>query len=64
MTGIPITASACTATASASAAISRLGLGRPSAAQTRVVAGPHITPIDVVINYRRGMAFRPLGALT
>ena len=39
----------------------RLGLSRPSAAQTRVVAGPRVTPIDVVINYRRGMAFRPLG---
>ena len=39
----------------------RLGLSRPSAAATRVVAGPHVTPINVVINYRRGMAFRPLG---
>ena len=39
----------------------RLGLSRPSAAATRVVAGPRITPINVVINYRRGMAFRPLG---
>ena len=39
----------------------RLRLGRPSAAEARVVAGPRITPIDIVINYRRGMAFRPLG---
>ena len=39
----------------------RLGLSRPSAAATRVVAGPRITPLNVVINYRRGMAFRPLG---
>ena len=39
----------------------RLHLGKPSAAQTRVVAGPRITPVDIVINYRRGMAFRPLG---
>lgn len=39
----------------------RLGLSRPSAAATRVIAGPRITPISVVINYRRGMAFRPLG---
>lgn len=39
----------------------RLRLGRPSAAETRVVAGPRVTPINVVINYRRGMAFRPLG---
>jgi uncharacterized protein (DUF2141 family) len=39
----------------------RLGLSRPSAAATRVVAGPHVSPINVVINYRRGMAFRPLG---
>lgn len=35
--------------------------GRPSAAETRVAAGPGITRIDVVINYRRGMAYRPLG---
>jgi uncharacterized protein (DUF2141 family) len=39
----------------------RLRWGRPSAAETRVVAGSHITPLDVVINYRRGMAYRPLG---
>ena len=39
----------------------RLRWGRPSAAATRVVAGPRITSINVVINYRRGMAFRPLG---
>lgn len=39
----------------------RLRWGRPSAAETRVVAGPHVTPINVVINYRRGMAYRPLG---
>ncbi|WP_395614042.1 DUF2141 domain-containing protein [Allosphingosinicella sp.] len=39
----------------------RLRWGRPSAAETRVAAGPGITRIDVVINYRRGMAYRPLG---
>lgn len=40
----------------------RLRLSRPSAAETRVVAGPRLTPINVVINYRRGLGFRPLGA--
>jgi uncharacterized protein (DUF2141 family) len=40
----------------------RLGMTRPSAAQTRVVAGPRITAIDVVLNYRRGLSFRPLDA--
>ena len=39
----------------------RLRWGRPSAAETRVAAGPGITRIDVVMNYRRGMAYRPLG---
>ena len=40
----------------------RLRYGRPSAAETRIVAGPRITAIDVVINYRRGLSYRPLGA--
>ena len=40
----------------------RLRFARPRAAETRIVAGPRITAIDVVINYRRGLSFRPLGA--
>ena len=39
----------------------RLRLSRPSAAVTRVVAGPRVTSVDIIMNYRRGMAFRPLG---
>lgn len=39
----------------------RLRYGRPNAAETRIVAGPRLTAIDVVINYRRGLSFRPLG---
>lgn len=39
----------------------RLGLSRPRAAATRVVAGPGITRIRIVMNYRRGMfSFGPL----
>lgn len=40
----------------------RLGYSRPSAAETRIVAGPRITGIDVTINYRRGLSYRPLSA--
>ncbi|WP_114952419.1 DUF2141 domain-containing protein [Sphingosinicella terrae] len=39
----------------------RLGLSRPSAAATRVVAGRGLTRIRIVMNYRRGLSFRPLG---
>ncbi|PSJ43132.1 DUF2141 domain-containing protein [Allosphingosinicella deserti] len=35
----------------------RLGLSRPRAAATRVVAGPGITRIRIVMNYRRGTFF-------
>ncbi|WP_129793021.1 DUF2141 domain-containing protein [Sphingosinicella sp. CPCC 101087] len=38
----------------------RLGLSRPSAAATRVVAGRGLTRIRIVMNYRRGLSFRPL----
>lgn len=39
----------------------RLGLSRPRAAATRVVAGRGITRIRIVMNYRRGMlSFGPL----
>jgi len=41
--------------------IPRLGLSRPSAAATRVVAGRGLTRIRIVMNYRRGLSFRPLG---
>ena len=40
----------------------RLRRSRPSAEETRVTAGPRITAIDVVMNYRRGFVYRPLGA--
>lgn len=39
----------------------RLRWGRPTAAETRIVAGTGLTRISVVINYRRGLAYRPLG---
>jgi uncharacterized protein (DUF2141 family) len=38
----------------------RLGLSRPSAAATREVAGRGLTRIRIVMNYRRGLSFRPL----
>lgn len=38
----------------------RLRWGRPRAAETRIVAGPRLTAVRVVINYRRGLSFRPL----
>lgn len=40
----------------------RLRYKRPSAAETRIVAGPRITAIDVAIHYRRGLSYRPLDA--
>ncbi len=39
----------------------RLRRGRPSAEETRVAAGARITVVDVVMNYRRGFSYRPLG---
>lgn len=38
----------------------RIGFSRPGAAATRVLAGPRITRITIVMNYRRGLLFRPL----
>jgi uncharacterized protein (DUF2141 family) len=38
----------------------RLGFSRPSAAATRVVAGAKLTSITILMNYRRGLFFRPL----
>ena len=38
----------------------RLGMSRPSAAAARVIAGPGLTSIEIVLNYRRGLSFRPL----
>lgn len=38
----------------------RLGLSRPRSAATRVIAGPQRTTISIVMNYRRGIFFRPL----
>lgn len=40
----------------------RLRRARPRAEETRIAAGPRITAIEVVINYRRGLTFRPLAA--
>ena len=38
----------------------RLGLSRPRAAAAQVMAGPHRTPVTIMMNYRRGIFFRPL----
>ncbi len=38
-----------------------LGWSRPSAAATRIIAGPRLTGTSIVMNYRRGLSFRPLG---
>lgn len=38
----------------------KLGLSRPRAAATRVVAGRGLTRIRIVMNYRRGLSFGPL----
>jgi len=38
----------------------KLGLSAPSAAATRVRAGPGLTRIRIVMNYRRGLSFGPL----
>jgi uncharacterized protein (DUF2141 family) len=37
-----------------------LGWSRPSALAARVIAGPGITRIRIVLNYRQGFSFRPL----
>lgn len=39
----------------------KLGLSKPKAAKTRVMAGPGLTHIDIIMNYRRGLfSFGPL----
>jgi uncharacterized protein (DUF2141 family) len=38
----------------------RLGFSRPSAAAARVVAGPKLTSVTILMNYRRGLLFKPL----
>jgi uncharacterized protein (DUF2141 family) len=38
----------------------RLGWSKPSAAATRVNAGPGLTRVRIVMNYRRGLSVRPL----
>lgn len=38
----------------------RLGWSRPRAAQAAITAGPGITHIEIRLNYRRGLAMRPL----
>ena len=37
-----------------------LGWSRPSAAATRIIAGPRLTGTRIVMNYRRGLSFRPI----
>ena len=38
-----------------------LGWSKPRAAAARVVVGAHLARITIVMNYRRGFLFRPLG---
>jgi hypothetical protein len=38
----------------------RLGWSKPKAVSTRFVAGPGLTRIRVVMNYRRGLGMSPL----
>lgn len=38
----------------------RLGWSRPKASQASVIAGPGLTHIAIRLNYRRGLAMRPL----
>jgi uncharacterized protein (DUF2141 family) len=39
----------------------RLGWSKPSAAAAAIVAGPDITRIAIVLNYRHGFGMRPIG---
>ncbi|MEO5597583.1 MAG: DUF2141 domain-containing protein [Novosphingobium sp.] len=40
----------------------RLGISKPKAATVRVDAGPGVTPLRIVMNYRKGLlSFGPLG---
>ncbi|MEO6041526.1 MAG: DUF2141 domain-containing protein [Croceibacterium sp.] len=38
----------------------KIGLGQPRAAAARVVAGPGLTHVSIVLNYLRGLRMRPL----
>lgn len=38
----------------------RLGWTKPRAAEAIVQAGPALTPVEIRLNYRRGLAMRPL----
>lgn len=38
----------------------RLALAKPSAAKTVIPFGPGVTPVRIVMNYRRGLSVRPL----
>ena len=38
----------------------RLGWGRPKAARAAAVAGPGLTRLSIVLNYRRGLGLAPL----
>lgn len=38
----------------------RLGLAKPSPAETVIPFGPGVTPVSIVLNYRRGLSVRPL----
>jgi uncharacterized protein (DUF2141 family) len=38
----------------------RLGLSKPAAEATLINFGPGVTPVRIVLNYRRGLSVRPL----
>lgn len=39
----------------------RLGLAKPAASQVLISFGPGVTPVRIVLNYRRGLSVRPIG---
>jgi uncharacterized protein (DUF2141 family) len=39
----------------------KLGRSKPKAAQARIVVGPGVTRVNIVLNYLRGFSFSPLG---
>jgi uncharacterized protein (DUF2141 family) len=39
----------------------RLGLSKPPAEKTVIALGAGVTPVRIVLNYRRGLSVRPLG---
>ena len=40
----------------------KLGFSKPRAREARVIAGPGLTRIPIVLNYRRGLGVAPLGS--